>query len=191
MKRKNKRKKFGRLLIRLFIIIIAVYSIYYVSGEMKYIIYPIKYEEIVQKYSKEYNLDPLLLYAVIKVESSFDEKAISPKNARGLMQIMPTTGKWIAEKLKDEKYNEEDLFEPTKNIMMGAWYINYLTEKFNGDTSLALMAYNAGPGNVQNWLLDENISSDGKKLDNVPYDETAKYERKIMESYKMYKKIYE
>jgi len=191
MKRKNKRKGLGRFLTRLILIVIAIYSIYYVSNEIRYLMYPIKYEEIVSKYSEEYNLDPFLLYAMIKVESSFNEKAISPKNARGLMQIMPSTGKWIAEKLKDEKFNEEDLFEPGKNIMMGAWYINYLNEKFDGNMSLAIMAYNAGPGSVQNWLLDENVSRDGKNLDNIPYDETANYEKKIMDSYKMYKKIYE
>lgn len=191
MIKKNNRKGFLKFLIKIMLIIIAIYSIYYLANEISYVIYPIKYEEIVQKYSKEYNLDPFLLYAMIKVESSFDENAVSPKDARGLMQIMPTTGKWIAEKLKYEKFDEEDLFEPKKNIMMGAWYINYLAEKFDGDMVLAIMAYNAGPGNVQNWLLDENVSSDGKNLENVPYDETAKYERKIMESYKMYKRIYE
>lgn len=190
MKRKNKRKVLVLCLLRLIIIVIAIYSIYYVSNEIRYVMYPIKYEEIVSKYSKEYNLDPFLIYAMIKVESSFNENAVSPKDARGLMQIMPATGTWIAEKLKDEKFNTEDLFEPRKNIMMGTWYIKYLNEKFDGNMSLAIMAYNAGPGSVQNWLADENVSSDGKNLNNIPYSETAKYERKIMNSYEMYKKIY-
>jgi len=191
MRRNNKHKRLRRFIIRLIVMVIAIYSIYYMSNEIRYMIYPIKYEEIVSKCSEKYNLDPFLLYAMIKVESSFDAKAVSPKDARGLMQIMPTTGEWIAQKLKDEHFDKEDLFEPQKNIMMGAWYINYLNEKFDGDMSLAIMAYNAGPSNVQNWLLDENVSSDGKTLENIPYDETAKYERKIMNSYNMYKKIYE
>jgi len=191
MRKKHKHKKLIRLFIRLLIVILAIYSIYYVSNELRYIIYPLKYQEIVSKYSEEYDLDPFLIYAMIKVESSFDEKAVSSKDARGLMQIMPTTATWIADKIKDNMFDTDDLFEPDKNIMMGAWYINYLREKFDGNVSLAIMAYNAGPGSVQNWLLDESVSSDGKTIDKAPYEETANYERKIMDSYKMYKQIYE
>ncbi|MBZ9688258.1 lytic transglycosylase domain-containing protein [Clostridium estertheticum] len=170
-------------LILLVIILINIKSIFK-------IFYPMKYEDHIVKYSQRYNVDPLLVAAVIKVESNFNEKAISPRGAYGLMQIMPDTGLWIAKNMKLKDYKEEKLYDNEINIAMGCWYINNLNTEFNGDIELVLAAYNGGRGNVQKWLSDKQYSKDGKKIDNIPFGETDKYVKKVKTNYNIYFKLY-
>ena len=106
-----------------------------------------------------------MIAAIIKVESDFDTNAVSPMNAKGLMQIVPDTGKWISERLEEE-YHDDKLHDPDYNIHLGAYYYEYLYEHF-GDVEIALAAYNGGMGNVEEWLKDPNISYHGDKLDNI------------------------
>lgn len=167
-----------------------IYYLFYLNIDIKKARFPIKYEETVTKYSQAYEIDPFMVYSIIKVESSFDEMAESNKGARGLMQITPTTGKWIAEKLKIKEFNSDDLFTPEINIMMGTWYFSYLTEKFDNNIDLAIAAYNAGPGSVQNWLKDKEISKNGEELNHIPYKETANYVNKFNIAYEQYKELY-
>ncbi len=154
------------------------------------VFYPIKYEDHIVTYSKRYNVDPCLVAAVIKAESNFDEKALSHRGAYGLMQIMPDTAIWIAENMKLKDYKVEKLCENEINIAMGCWYINNLNTEFNGDLELVLAAYNGGRGNVQKWLKDKKYSQDGKKIDNIPYEETDKYVKKVKTNYNIYLKLY-
>lgn len=186
------KKSIKRLfnLLEFIIFVFLIYYLFYINIDIKMARFPIKYEETVTKYSQLYELDPYMVYSIIKVESSFDEKAESNKGARGLMQITPSTGEWIAEKLKIKEFNSDDLFLPETNIMMGTWYFNYLTEKFDNDINLAIAAYNAGPGNVQNWLNDENISHTGEELNRIPYKETENYVKKFNNAYTQYKELY-
>lgn len=152
--------------------------------------YPLKYREMVEKYSEMYGLDPLLVMSVIRVESMFRPDAVSPKNAVGLMQIMPGTGKWAADKLKLEGYSDNKLFDPDTNIHIGCWYLAMLHKEF-GNTDVALAAYNAGSGNVSQWLSDGRYSKTGVTLDIIPFRETESYVKKVKESFKIYKKLYE
>ena len=187
------KKSIKRLFNLLEFVIFAflIYYLFYINIDINMARFPIKYEEAVTKYSQIYELDPYMVYSIIKVESSFDEKAESNKGARGLMQITPSTGEWIAEKLKIKEFDSDDLFLPEINIMMGTWYFNYLTEKFDNDITLAIAAYNAGPGNVQNWLNDEDISRNGEELNRIPYRETENYVKKFNNAYEQYKELYE
>jgi len=154
-------------------------------------IYPLKYHNYVVYYAKEYGVDPYLIFAVIKVESNFKSDAISSKNAIGLMQILPDTGRWIANKVGIKNYSDDMLFEPKYNIQMGTWYLTYLLKTFNGNIQLAVAAYNGGSGNVDAWLKDKRFSKDGKQLHAVPYPETNRYIKKVLAVYQMYKFIYE
>ena len=88
-------------------------------------LYPLKYEDYVEVYAKQNNLSPSFVYAVIECESSFDNEAVSYIGATGLMQIMPDTFKWIAEKL-GEVYSEGLLYDPETNIRYGTYYLSYL-----------------------------------------------------------------
>jgi soluble lytic murein transglycosylase-like protein len=112
--------------------------------------------------ARRYGLDPLLLVAMAEAESSFDPNAISAVGAVGLMQLMPTTA---------ELYTEEDPFEPTVNIDIGARYLRDLLKEFEGDTALALAAYNSGPGNVVRY---QGVP---------PFRETRRYVERVMALY--------
>ena len=153
--------------------------------------YPTEYEDIVLKYSDMYGVDQYLVYSIIRSESNYTKNAVSNKGAIGLMQIMPDTGSWVAEKLKLENFTSEDLFDTEKNIMIGVWYFKYLLDKFDGEISLAVAAYNAGPTNVNKWLSQKEYSENGDKLNVIPFEETRKYEEKVMNTYAMYKRIYQ
>lgn len=152
--------------------------------------YPVGYKDIIIKRSNEYDLDPYLVASIINVESSYEPNAISPKEAKGLMQISPQTGKWASEVLEIEDYIEENLFNPEINIRIGTWYLNRLFKEFNQDLDLVLMAYNAGSGNVNKWLNNKEYSKDGVNIDNIPFKETKNYVERINKNYKVYKLIY-
>jgi soluble lytic murein transglycosylase len=152
--------------------------------------YPIKYENYIITYSQRYDVDPHLVAAVIRAESDFKEDAVSPRGAYGLMQIMPESAVWIAENMKLKDFNMENLNDPEINIAMGCWYLNNLNNEFEGNLDLVLAAYNGGRGNVQKWLKDVRYSKDGKTIDNIPFEETDKYVKKVKTNYNIYLKIY-
>lgn len=185
MTNKNKKaiKNFIVMLCALIIIVLS-------SKVILKSFYPLKYEDLILKYSKEYGVNPNLVAAVIKAESKYNEKANSPKGAMGLMQIMPDTGKWIAETIGVENFNTEMLWDPELNIKMGTWYLNNLSEEFNGDILLIIAAYNGGSGNVTKWLNNEEYSKNGKELTDIPFKETKDYVRKVTQSSKIYKFLY-
>lgn len=176
-------KKMFKIVVCLIFIFILGFS--YIS-----IKYPIGYKSIIVKESNEYDMDPYLIASIINVESSYDSNAISKKEARGLMQISPQTGKWASEVLNLEGYKEENLFKAEVNIKIGSWYLNKLFKEFNGDLDLILMAYNAGSGNVNKWLKDLEHSKDGVSIDNVPFKETENYVKRINKNYKIYSVVY-
>lgn len=154
-------------------------------------VYPLRYTNSIMKYSKQYDLSPYLVAAVIKAESNFNTKARSPKNAYGLMQITPSTAEWAAKEMKINNFNTEMLNDPEFNISMGCWYLNNLKKEFNGNMDLVLAAYNGGRGNVQKWLNDANHSKDGKNLHYIPFKETDKYVKRVKVNYNIYKFLYD
>ena len=180
----NKRTRKNILIIVIAVIIIVNFKVILKS------FLPLEYEKSIIEYSEMYNVDPNLVAAVINTESKFAVDASSSKGAIGLMQIMPDTGKWIAEKLELSNFNEEIIADPEVNIRMGTWYLKKLSEDFNGDYILVLAAYNGGPGNVTKWLEDEKYSSDGKKLHKIPFKETKSYVQKVKFNHRIYKYLY-
>lgn len=152
--------------------------------------YPVKYKKTVEFYSNKFEVDPNLVYAVIKAESNFTANAVSKKKAVGLMQITKTTGAWGAKTLKLENYTFESLYDPEVNIMIGCWYLSILMQEFDNDLQLVLTAYNAGSGNVNQWLEDKRYSDDGGSLTDIPFNETDRYVKKVNEYYGVYVKLY-
>ncbi len=183
-------KKNAAIIVLILIIIIAYISYLKIPELLKHI-YPIKYESVILEYSDMYGLNPYLITAIIKVESNFNPKALSKKNAIGLMQIRESTGKWIADKIGIDNFTCEMLYEPETNIKLGCWYIDYLLKYYNGNLKLALAAYNGGQGNVSKWLKDENFSDDGSSLKYIPFAETRHFIEKIEKTYVIYKNIYD
>jgi len=152
-------------------------------------LYPLKYNEYIVCYSKKYSTDPYLIMAIIKTESKFDKNAVSQQGAIGLMQITMPTAEWIAKKTGDLDFSTNDLYDPETNIKMGVWYFNNLMEEF-GNIELALAAYNAGRGNVKEWLQSPNVSKDGQTLSNIPYAETSNYLKKVQADERLYRFLY-
>ncbi len=144
------------------------------------------FSDLIDKYAAYYDLEPELIKAVIKVESNFDQKALSGAGAKGLMQIMDDTETWVASK-RGENSKPWALYEAEYNISVGTYYLRYLMDRF-GSAEVALAAYNAGPTNVVGWLDDELYSSDGKTLSDIPFPETKAYVSKVMSNYEKYKK---
>lgn len=156
------------------------------SAVTKYL-YPIRYEQYVEKYSQEYNVPENLIYAVIRTESSFKSDAVSNVGAVGLTQIMPDAFEWINNKLGEDKAFES-LYNEETSIRYGAFLLGYLLDEFENPEA-ALAAYHAGRGNVNKWLNDKAYSKDGIHLDTIPISDTAHYVRKVMRSVNIYNKL--
>ena len=153
------------------------------------LIYRQDYAEYVEKYAKENNVDPLLIYAIIKAESNFDDEAVSGRGATGLMQLMDNTAKEVATNEMIEYVSSESLFDPETNIKLGVKYFANLIEIFNNN-AVALAAYNAGMGTVQGWIDEGIIKADGSDIEHIPYNETNMYVRKILKDYDIYRNLY-
>ncbi len=160
---------------------------YYV---MPKVLFPMNYRSIVEKYAKEYDLPESLVFAIINVESGFNKNALSQRGAKGLMQIMDTTGEWGADEVGIENFTPDMLFDPETNIHIGCWYIDNLIEQFDGELDTVLASYNAGSGNVSKWLDSEKHSYDGETLYYIPFEQTRNYVKKVNINRKIYKNIY-
>ena len=136
--------------------------------------FPLKHYKIVKKYCSAFGVRPSLALAVIWTESKNDEFAISNAGACGLMQLMPSTAKWLCA-ITGQVYDYDKLFDAEYNVRLGIYYISYLQQKFSGNYVLA--AYNAGEGNVRRWL------SDGGE---IKYDETRDYVKRVNALTKIY-----
>ena len=152
--------------------------------------YPLNYVEIIFQYAEEYELDPYIICGVIHTESKFDAKAVSSVGARGLMQVMPDTGAWIAQKMGIKDFEEEQLFDPDMNIRMGCWYLNYLFSLFPNKPDVVFAAYNTGPGRISGWLKQKEYNDGEGNLINIPYNATRKYIEKVNHATKRYREIY-
>lgn len=179
-------------LLRAFLAVILLafmaFLLYFGSMSLLKTLYPCRYNDFVETYSKENNLSTDFVYAVIKCESDFDKNAVSSVGAQGLMQIMPDTFTWIKGKLGDDA-DDSEVFSAETNIRYGCYFYGYLIKKYNSE-ALALAAYHAGMGNVSNWLSDERYSDDGKTLRDIPFPTTKKYVTKVIETKKIYEKLY-
>lgn len=183
-------KKFGKRMIILAIIILIIFILLKVVKVQDFIlkqIYPIHYQDYVEEYSKQNEVDKYMIYAIIKAESNFKPDVKSKSKAVGLMQLMEAT----ATEMSSSSITEEDLYEPEINIRLGTKYYAYLLRHYKGNNILALTAYNAGMGNVDTWTKTGVIQADGSDIENIPYKETNNYVRKILRDYRIYLKLYE
>jgi soluble lytic murein transglycosylase-like protein len=151
--------------------------------------HPLVYGRPIIKAYRQYGLDPQKILSVIRVESAFQADAVSASNARGLMQILPSTAKSIAAILGDPEPREEELFDPALNIRYGTWYLNELTNSF-GEWPLALAAYNGGPFNVKSYLMARLGLSLDVFIETLPLPETVRYVQSVVESQFVYDAAY-
>lgn len=175
-----------QIIIILFAICIVVLWVY------RNIVYPRKYRDIVEQASNIYNVDPNLIYSIIKQESKFNQNAVSHSGAKGLMQLMDATAQDMAENINGIDKNNIDIYDPFTNIFLGTKYISYLTNHFDGNYYLAVVAYNAGIGNTKDWL-DKDYKEYTKFYDVyecIEYTETKNYLNNVIKNYNYYTKLY-
>ena len=150
----------------------------------------VRYREQIVREAQQYGLRPAFVAAIILNESSYDPSAVSSVGARGLMQLLPDTGRWVAGKLGIRDYTDDLLFDVETNLRLGVWYLDFLSDRYGGDPVLVACAYHAGHGNVDTWLT--RYSRDGRtlSLDEIPMENTRSYARKVVDSYAIYLENY-
>lgn len=183
-------KKFLKICAALF----AIYFFISLPVVQKKFLYPFPYRTTVENYSARWQVDKFLTIAVMKVESNFSEAAHSQSGAVGLMQIMPETAAWIAYQLEETPEeiacDIKNLREPETNIRYGTWYLAELEDEFNGNDVLALAAYNAGRGNVREWMTKNHWDENFSDVDKIPYAETRDYVKRVLHCREKYAKLY-
>lgn len=138
--------------------------------------------------ARQFDVDPNLLWAVMRVESVYQPRIVSYAGAIGLMQIMPRTGRLIAERMGRDRFTTAQLLDPQTSLDFAAWYLHSLIERFDGHVPLAIAAYNGGPHNVRVWL--ERSGPDlplDAFLDRIPFDQTHRYVRRVLTHYAAYR----
>ncbi len=150
--------------------------------------YPIYFDDVIFVEAEALDVDPAMLAAIIRQESLFEFSAHSSAGARGLMQVMPGTGEYVAERSNFDTFITDQLWLPYINIKIGTWYINQQLGIFDGNQFAALAAYNAGPGNVLEWI---KFSDDlDIFVESIPFRESRLYIRKIYVNLAAYRRIY-
>jgi len=185
-------KRLRRKRVILPIILIIIGALFVQSEWLGRWIYPISYTEEIKQNAAKYELDPLLIAAIIRVESNYRLKAVSPKGAVGIMQIMPDTAAWILQQDDFGRISVQDVgSEANAGISLGSWYVKELHRQFKGNLIQSLAAYNAGPGKVRQWIDKGVWDGQEQTIRNIPYGETRHYVQRVMYYYKKYQQVYE
>ena len=194
--RSRRTKTHGRLyswLLLLGVLLVIGFGVWKVwssdTVQMRFV-YMWDYQQDIVTYSKKNNVDPFLVAAIIKNESNFKHDAVSKVGAVGLMQIMPETGRWIAEQMGLENYQDSDLYQTRKNIRMGCWYVGELDHEFQNNLVLLMVAYNAGRGQTHEWMQENGWYYNFNDIKSIPYPDTREYVAKVMQDRDKYYLLY-
>ena len=192
-KRQETNRRFAAFSLGILILCMAFSFFFIMQSEsmQRQYLYPYPYRSVVEHYAAKYKVDSSLVAGMILSESKFRNEAKSHRGAIGLMQLMPETAMWISEQLDDKEYELSELREPQKNIEYGTWYIASLEEEFEGNDVLALAAYNAGRGNVHDWMEENHWGMDFREVSAIPYEETRAYVASVLKNRKKYLELYD
>jgi soluble lytic murein transglycosylase len=151
---------------------------------------PLRHDDIIRQQAADKGLDPALIAGVIYAESHFRDQT-SRAGAKGLMQLMPRTADYIAQKSGGTAFVQGDLATPQVNIAYGSWYLRYLLRKYAGREVLALAAYNAGEGKVDEWAAVASARGEQfRAADHIPFAETRHYVQNVLEARMEYRRTY-
>ncbi len=152
-------------------------------------LFPLPYWELVQEWSATQGVNPVLAIALMRQESRFESEIRSSAGAVGLMQVMPDTGTWVAEQAGyDPNFK---LIDPVDNIRLGTWFLAYTHREFRDNSMLAIASYNAGPGNVNNWLQRFDARDSDAFVEQIPFPETQGYVEAVFSNYWNYLRLYD
>lgn len=150
--------------------------------------HPREYRALVEEYAAAYAVPESVIYAVIRSESSFDASAVSSAGAIGLMQLMPSTYEWICS-LTGEACEHRLLYDPETNIRCGTYLLSILYSEY-GVWETVYAAYNAGMGNVNEWLADPEYAGENGALEKIPFKETRNYVNRVSSARTVYERLY-
>lgn len=150
---------------------------------------PLRHEDAIRAQASDKQLDPSLIAGVIYAESKFSDST-SPAGALGLMQLMPATAHFIAQRSGGTAFTTEDLSTPEVNIAYGSWYLRYLLDRYEGDELLALAAYNGGMGNVDRWVAEAGARGERLRVEGIPFPETRAYVQRVLDARRDYRRTY-
>jgi tRNA dimethylallyltransferase len=155
--------------------------------------FPLAHADTIGEISETYDIDPYFVKGLIRQESLFEAKALSGAGARGLMQIMPATGKSLYTQGRNKKpFDVELLFEPDFNIALGIKYLSQLNKRFGNNGTHILISYNAGPHVLKKWLKRfSKIDDPDVFIESIPYPETRRYVKHVLRNHGVYKSLYQ
>ena len=152
--------------------------------------FPKGFEERVKFFSQKYTLDEFLVYSVIREESHFDKEAVSVSDARGLMQLLPSTALEAAPKAGLSSFETSQLFSPDINLELGCYYLSWLLEIFKGNFAVSLAGYNGGPTSAKVWYEKNGTLDIDEFVEEIPFEQSRNYVKKILRSYAAYEAVY-
>lgn len=153
-------------------------------------IYPIYYKQEIHKSAANFEVDPLLIAAIIRVESNFKHESVSNKGALGIMQLMPDTAAWINSTGFQNQLTNQDIGKVDVNIDLGTWYVKWLQDYYKGDIVKVISAYNAGQGNVDRWVEHGNWYGQTHEIESIPFGETRHFVQRVLYYYQKYQKFH-
>jgi soluble lytic murein transglycosylase len=153
-------------------------------------LFPQLYWQEVLEATQNVRLDPWLVLGVIRQESAFNARAVSRSDARGLMQLLPSTGREVYQRIGLEAFRDDLLFDPPLNVRLGTQYLSRLADTHRGNLILALAAYNAGPGRVRQWLKELSTADWDEFIERLPFEETRLYVKSVLRNHGVYQQLY-
>ena len=158
--------------------------------ELTRLLYPLEYWELITTYAAQNGLDPFFVAGIIRQESAFNPKALSYANARGLMQVIPETGKRVAKRIGLKNYTTAQLYDPAVNIQIGTAYLAELLKRFQGNQYRAIAAYNAGPQNTNKWWPAQGAYQNEEIVENISFRATKSYVKQVLRNQANYREFY-
>ena len=159
-------------------------------GKFWKLAFPLPFRAPLEQYSREHKLDPFLVAALIRQESEFNPKIVSHANAYGLTQLLPSTARELARKLKLPAVRNDMLFTPELNLRIGTFFLRSLLDRLQGQWEATLASYNAGPGRVAQWLTWADFREPAEFVETIPYDETRNYVQSVLRNADLYRRLY-
>jgi len=157
--------------------------------EVWQVMFPLRYDDKLVAAAREDGLDPALVAALILQESSYDPAALSRAGARGLMQVMPATGRTIA-RAKGVRFRRTALHDPETSIDFGTHYLRQMSARYDGDVEKVLAAYNAGPHRVDAWTAARGPQTAEEFIESIPFTETRGYVMIVLANREQYRRLY-
>lgn len=179
---------YGTVLVAIAVVAALIITGRTVVPYVSEMVYPIHYRAEIAGAADTYEVNPFLVAAIVKTESGYNPEAVSEDGAVGLMQLMPETAEWVSGLRAWEGRNRYDLTEPEDNVALGACYLAYLFDEFDGESLPGIAAYNAGQGAVQSWI-DAAGGPQAFDLGDIGYTETREFVERVQRYWDLYSRI--